>query len=236
MKTNRTVIYLFAIPLLTASASLPVPPSALGMLPTQAQGDDGAAPAAEIVPCPEGVVSGFTEVEGETVVCGIVSAPANYDEPDGAQIDLVYGILRSTSLAPAADPVIYLHGGPGMSELTTLTQGLQERFMTLRQRRDVIVFDQRGAGFSSGEVNCEAIHEAGSDAAFEDARKELGEDAPPYAVSFVANQAVYGDCVEALTAEGVDLAQYNTVNNARDVAALADAPAHDVFLANEVAH
>ena len=41
-----------------------------------------------------------------------------------------------------------------MSELTTLTQGLQERFATLRQRRDVIVFDQRGAGFSSGEVNC----------------------------------------------------------------------------------
>ena len=183
----------------------------------------------EMIPCPTGVISGFNEVEGETVECGAITVPVNYDAPDGATIDLVYARLFSRSLAPAADPVIYLHGGPGSAELGTLTQGVAERFETLRQRRDVIIFDQRGAGYSFGEVDCKAIYDEQFESAFEEAQAALGPDAPLFAPGMVAAHQVYGDCADALTADGVDLSQYNTVNNARDVASLAGALGHDNY-------
>ena len=137
-----------------------------------AQDGTDATAVAETVSCPQSVVSGLEEVEGETVVCGTVSVPANYDDPNGSTIDLTYGILKSTSLSPAADPVIYLHGGPGEAELTELTQTLRNKFATLRERRDVIVFDQRGTGFSPGEVECSAVYEGGYDAAAERVQNE----------------------------------------------------------------
>ncbi len=50
--------------------------------------------------------------------CGIVTVPENYDEPDGRTIELFYMRLFSTSKSPAADPLIYLSGGPGMCRHT----------------------------------------------------------------------------------------------------------------------
>lgn len=198
-----------------------------------AQDDNGDLPTAQVIPCPPGILTGFSEMEGETVECGTVTVPANYNEPDGATIDLVYANLKSHSLAPAPDPVIYLHGGPGVGELAGLNVDLADsiavRFETLRQRRDVIVFDQRGVGYSYGEVDCKAIYDAEFDDAYAAAQEALGPDAPAYEPGFVAAQSVYGDCAEALTETGVDLTQYNTVNNARDVASLAQALGYDEY-------
>ena len=37
------------------------------------------------------------EVEGETVICGTVTVPENYNEPEAGQIDLAFAVLRSSS-------------------------------------------------------------------------------------------------------------------------------------------
>jgi pimeloyl-ACP methyl ester carboxylesterase len=186
-----------------------------------------AQSSSEIVPCPGVIISGLDEVEGETVECGIVTVPANYDNPDGAQIELMYGILKAQTLSPAADPVIYLHGGPGGAELGELTLELKERFASLRQRRDVVVFDQRGTGFSPGEIDCAETFAANFDAAQEAAAKNT-EDVG-FDVAKAANRILVNDCIQALSASDIDLTQYNTVNNARDVASLARALGHDSF-------
>jgi hypothetical protein len=44
-----------------------------------------AQSSSEIVPCPGVIISGLDEVEGETVECGIVTVPANYDGSTGNQ-------------------------------------------------------------------------------------------------------------------------------------------------------
>ena len=191
-----------------------------------AQGRTDSAAVAETISCPQSVVSGLEEVEGETVVCGTVTVPANYDDPDGSTIDLTYGILKSTSLSPAADPVIYLHGGPGEAELTELTQTLRNKFATLRERRDVIVFDQRGTGYSPGEVECSAAYAGGYDEAAERVQNEGFEGLE---VAGEVQNVLMETCVEALEENDVDLSVYNTINNARDVAALADALGHDTY-------
>lgn len=206
---------------------------ALALLPiaTASCGQDDADPAAEAtsIPCPDGILTDFSEVEGETIECGTVTVPIDYDEPDGPTMDLVYAILRSRSAAPAPDPVISLHGGPGMSELAVLTEGYTARFETLRQRRDLVFFDQRGGGYSFGPIDCKALFDEEFEAALAEAEEALGPDAPLYAPRMTASQAINGDCAEALMAEGVDLSQFNTVNNARDVARLADALGLDSY-------
>ncbi len=174
----------------------------------------------EPVPCPEVVTQTVTEIEGETFDCGIVRVPADYDDPDGRQIELMYGVLRSTSLSPAADPIIYLHGGPGGGELASLTNTLAERLATLRTRRDVIVFDQRGSGFSPGEIECNEVFAANSDAAFA-AAGEIAE-ASGMNSGAAAGEYLIPLCAAHLNEHGVDLSQYNTVNNARDVVRLAE--------------
>ncbi len=171
--------------------------------------------------CPENVAQSVTEIEGQTLECGIVSIPANYDEPNGIQIDLMYGILRSTSLSPASDPIIYLHGGPGGGELGSLTNALAKRLSTLRERRDIIVFDQRGAAFSPGEIECNDVFAANRDDAFEAAPQIAAESG--MSVVTAASEYLIPLCAEHLNILDVDLSQYNTINNARDVASLAQA-------------
>ena len=178
-------------------------------------------PATAPVPCPDIVTQTVTEVEGTTFACGTVSVPVDYGDPDGARIDLMYGILRSTSMSAAPDPVIYLHGGPGGAELGNLTSALAERLSTLRQRRDIIVFDQRGSGFSPGEIECNDVFAANRDAAWE-AAPAIAE-VSGMNLGAASSEFLIPLCAGHLNGLGVDLSQYNTISNARDVASLAAA-------------
>jgi len=92
------------------------------------------------------------EVEGETIVCGQIEVPQEWDNPDSSLITISYAILRAQNDDPAPDPIIYFEGGPGVSSLD-MTEILSEDFVHLRQNRDVIFWDQRGNLFSS-HVQC----------------------------------------------------------------------------------
>ena len=111
----------------------------------------GAMYTTESVPCPRSFTVNDAEVEGQTYECGVLHVPLNYEAPDDGALEITYRIMHSTSLSPAPDPVIYLSGGPSSSALNEVTQfpGLYQSLNVARQRRDVIVFDQCGAGHSS---------------------------------------------------------------------------------------
>ncbi|MDQ3694299.1 MAG: alpha/beta hydrolase [Chloroflexota bacterium] len=57
-------------------------------------------------------------------------------------------ILEQTGDDPAADPVVYLAGGPGGSSLNGVPH-YAELFAGFREHRDVILYDQRGTGRSA---------------------------------------------------------------------------------------
>lgn len=162
-------------------------------------------------------------LKGETIICGTVSVPENYDDPDGNRIPLSYALLKASGDSPAPDPVIFLHGGPGSGELLTLSTFVED-FATVRQDRDVVVFDQRGAGFSNAPLDCameliereEEITDAVAQAAPEDADK-------------VRQAKILEICAEAAQERGVDLTQYNTINNARDVQSVVTALGYEDF-------
>jgi pimeloyl-ACP methyl ester carboxylesterase len=202
-------------------AALAAAPPAEPLVPLIAsRGADPRYPVVA-VDCP-GPVAPY-EVEGATVACGTVSVPENHDKPDGRRIELTFMVLKSHSLAPAADPVVYLHGGPGSGVVRNpilITRFLNE----IRDRRDIIAFDQRGVDSSAGpDSRCYAT--VANPDTLADAVAASGSEAEMIARGRLAVRA----CLDEIAANGADISTINTLQNARDVRALMSALGHDSY-------
>lgn len=164
------------------------------------------------------------EVEGLTVACGKVNVPENHDKPDGRRIDLTFIAYKSRSAAPAADPVVYLHGGPGSGIVgnPVLISGF---LGDVRARRDIIAFDQRGVSTSAGpNSRCYASIASDPESALKAAKGEGDVEA-------VQRHAIRA-CLDEIKANGADVTAINTLQNAKDVRALMSAlgfPTYNIF-------
>jgi pimeloyl-ACP methyl ester carboxylesterase len=103
-------------------------------------------PTATTIPCPMALPA--SEVEGQTVTCGQISVPEDWENAAGKQIAITYALLHSKSQSPFPDPVIYFSGGPGESPLESIAY-FSSAYGKLRATRDVILFDQRGTLYSA---------------------------------------------------------------------------------------
>ena len=91
----------------------------------------------------------------DNVRCGVVAVPENRTRPGGPAIRLAVVVLRATGDHPAADPIVYLGGGPGDAVLDNDMQLFTAEFAApLQARRDVVFFDQRGTGHSQPALRC----------------------------------------------------------------------------------
>jgi pimeloyl-ACP methyl ester carboxylesterase len=194
----------------------------------------GAVGTTETVPCPEFLKSGAafaaagTEVEGKTFSCGVVVVPENHDKPDGRTIELFYLKLHSTAASPEPDPLVYLAGGPGASGSNELTANplLYQNIGRIRERRDIIAYDQRGTGFSNYlvcapfESSLGVLQDRDKNPQIAATIKDLQDTEQGVGYSALrANLCGVGTRILA----GVDLGQYNSVASARDIEALAKA-------------
>lgn len=163
--------------------------------------DSGAVPRIENADC------AFELPETDaTVDCAYVTVPRNRSNPDNGEIRLHVGVFRSTGDSPAPDPVIYLDGGPGGQTLATLPYQYEDLVAPHLPYRDVVVFDQRGIGYSEPNLDCPA--------ALEDSYDLLDEVLTPTEESERYIE-VYTDCLADL--EGLDLRDFNSTENAADV-------------------
>ena len=184
---------------------------------------DGSADPAyvmQIVPCARPVAP--AEIEGKTVICGTLNVPEDHAAPDGRKISLNWIVYKAHSLSPAPDPVIYLHGGPGGGTVRTVA-AVSQFFDHLRQRRDIISFDQRGVDASAPEMDCFGTIAENLDASV---RSFAGESVPDLPVIFAAA------CVEEIASRGVDISKMNTTQNALDVGAVMKAlgyPEYNIY-------
>ncbi|MGB0389085.1 MAG: alpha/beta fold hydrolase [Ardenticatenaceae bacterium] len=133
----------------------------------------------------------FELFDGDDIRCGYLYVPEDRADPEGREIELAVAIIGSRSEKPKADPIIYLEGGPGGSPLFDPDSWLES---PLRDEREIILLDQRGTGFSLPSLNCIEMEE--------DEEDPLG-----------AAKA----CRDRLAKSGVNLAAYNSANNAADV-------------------
>ncbi len=173
---------------------------------------------AQIIPCP---VALALETEGKTVTCGVLTVPENYEQPHGRHVEITYARFHSSSLSPLPDPVFYLAGGPGNSAVVDADLLSRYAFDPYRLTRDVVLFDQRGAQFSSS-LGCAptafALDTLGSE--FDQYVKKIADNNPLTNDRTIAQYAV---CAQVLQKHGFDLSQFNTPNSARDTVNLAAA-------------
>ena len=212
--TLKKLIIIFALLLLLAVPAI-----------TLAQ--DGALPqviSGETIPCPMPLAPG--DVDGETVICGQIQVPEDWDDPSSDPLTITYARLLSSSLSPLQDPIFFSHGGPGGSVLAS--QGSSNfDFDYLRETRDVIVWDQRGSRYST-DLLCPAdvvnADYAAAEALFAQAPTFTVDSDPQalydYAEATTFGALGYGNCPAYFEEQGIDLGEYNTDNTVRDAVAL----------------
>jgi pimeloyl-ACP methyl ester carboxylesterase len=85
---------------------------------------------------------------------GYLAVPADHGEPDGARIRLAVGILPARTPTPAPDPVVFITGGPGANGIELFAQRFAEShdWDRLRERRDLVILDPRGHGYSDPQL------------------------------------------------------------------------------------
>jgi pimeloyl-ACP methyl ester carboxylesterase/glucose/arabinose dehydrogenase len=185
------------------------------------RGDTGHGPATTQAfaagPCPVAVpIPGA--VEGQGYLCGSVTVPQRHTDPAGTQLQLAAIRILSPTEPREPDPVVFAQGGPGGSGLDFAAAApvLVEAFAG----RDLILFDQRGAGHSHPFLHCDEHDPV--------ALAELtGQTSPADALD--ADVAAYQACAQRFAGAGYDLSAFNTLESAADVRDVVTALGYEDF-------
>lgn len=149
----------------------------------------------------------FSYPSTRQIACGYLHVPEDRNQENSSEIQLHVAIIKSYGDKPEPDPVVVLHGGPGMNALENIDYWLY-LFQQVIKSRDVIVFDQRGVGFSTPSLNCPEVETP--------LNKQLYVDRSSKEDSELFNQAAL-NCQERLIGQGITLAAYTSADNAADV-------------------
>ena len=94
-------------------------------------------------------------VNGKNIKCGVLEVPVDRSDPNSPMTELAVAILPHSSKGEAAQPLVYLEGGPGGSALEYLYLTYDNYYKPYTDAGfDVILFDQRGVGFSEPALDC----------------------------------------------------------------------------------
>ncbi len=156
----------------------------------------------------------LTGLEG--IQAGAILVPENHAAPEGNKITITYAIIKARDTTSSHYPVVFFSGGPGGK---SIDEGMTEYIMQdpLGEDRDIILFDQRGIGYSSAlpDMSLAAfdimVADADEDEELALTRKMIGE----YKIK----------CEEA----GINTEFYNTLQNAQDVGLLFEHLGYDKY-------
>jgi pimeloyl-ACP methyl ester carboxylesterase len=140
--------------------------------------------------------------------CGYLVVPENRAAPDSALIQLHVAVFQSSAEGLEPDPVVHLAGGPGSSSLGVAGYMLGQGLGAILERRDFILFDQRGTGYSSPRLDCPERNALTATLL----SGALSDDQ-----SFQAIVDAFRQCRDRLSAQGINLTAYNSAASAADL-------------------
>lgn len=151
---------------------------------------------------------------GYDAICGVLTVPENRSVQTERTLDLAVMRVFSTSRQPAADPLLYITGGPGSALLTNVRNmvnlGPLDGFL---EARDMIFMDTRGTGESTPTLYC-------MDAFDIEDLYGANDSSDAYQDAFLSGMQA---CRDELVASGLDLSAYRTTETAADIEALRQA-------------
>ncbi len=156
----------------------------------------------------------FKAPTGRDVECGWLTVPEDHAKPDGSTIKLAVARFKSDAATPLPDPIVYLEGGPGGSPLRSYPAQFDAIFGPFAAKRDVILFDQRGTGYSQPAFDCPELKQEAIDTL--DQNLNIDQSA-------ALSAKAAAQCHDRLVKTGANFAMYNSAQNAADVEALRQA-------------
>ncbi|MDX1688412.1 MAG: alpha/beta hydrolase, partial [Candidatus Promineifilaceae bacterium] len=199
----------------TSTATAPAPTAtatvttATATAPAPTETATPAAEEAAYEPAFEPAACQFEVPGGREVECGYLIVPEDRENlDDGDTVRLHVAVFASESETPESAPIVYLAGGPGGDALETVPFVFESRFAPFLENGELIMFDQRGTGYSEPSLACPEYTELSL---------ELLDDVltPQEAVDVYLE--ALAACHERLEAEGVDFTAYNSAASAADV-------------------
>ncbi|WP_327265610.1 alpha/beta fold hydrolase [Streptomyces sp. NBC_01232] len=186
-------------------AALGPTPSSASSTPVQAAGPSPAAPRFVPGACPKPPepIEALSDAE-----CGFLEVPENRSRPDSRIIRLAVARIPAAAEKPAADPVVFMAGGPGADTFDDIPFLIDSG---LNKDRELIVMAQRGNLYNRPNLACPELDR------FNEQAVGLGSDSQQ--AEQIMLKAVK-DCRGRLTADGADLSAYNSTENAADFADL----------------
>jgi pimeloyl-ACP methyl ester carboxylesterase len=163
----------------------------------------------QTTPCPQPNIAGFPDLDFPSgVQCGYLTVMENRAKPNGRRIRIFVMRAPAVSATPKPDPIVYLSGGPGGAG------SFEVAFMVkhgLNADREVIFVDQRGTHRAEPRLGCPGWEQFLYDAV-----------SVPFAADSTTarDAAAIKECRDQLASTGVDLAAYNSTENAADIAEL----------------
>ncbi|MEM7029184.1 MAG: alpha/beta fold hydrolase, partial [Chloroflexota bacterium] len=137
--------------------------------------------------------------------CGYVTAPEQHSVPDGPTIRLPVIVRKSTAENRKPDPILIAQGGPGADIFKALV--LQSAISPIAADRDIVLFNQRGTKYAEPRLHCTEPYETLSERLIiddEERGKQLSEED-------------IERCRARFVAEGLNLAAFNSLENAQDI-------------------
>jgi len=142
------------------------------------------------------------------VECGYLIVPEDRSKPDSRLLRLHVAVFKAKDKKPAKDAVMYLEGGPGGHSLETARYAFEGAFAGFAKKRDFIMFDQRGVGYSEPSLDCPETTKA----SYEGITKKMS-----YEQKEQLELDALKTCHDRLANQGIDLSAYNSAANAADV-------------------
>src|SRR3954454_15808365 len=131
--------------------------------PTVAKGDTAgipAQPAQPVVPALSWAGCATTVVgQAAGVQCATAVLPMDYDQPQGAQVQIALARVPATDPAHRIGSLFFNFGGPGAPAADYLQSAGAGLFSALNARFDIVAFDPRGVGQSTPAINCRVDQE-----------------------------------------------------------------------------
>ena len=153
----------------------------------------------------------FDNETGRDADCGYFYVAENRDVEDSRSIRIPVVILRGGDGASERPPILFISGGPGetnyLDKTWFIAWGFVLQVSPWLESRDVIIFDQRGAGISEPSLDCVEIRYRHRDWRF---------------IQDWLAQAI-ADCRNRLVSSGIDLTQYHTPAIVADIIELRQA-------------
>ncbi len=146
--------------------------------------------------------------------CGFLEVQEDREAAEGRTIQIAFARYHSNSSQPLSDPLVFLPGGPGAGALQRLATLYPQIIAPFLDKRDFIVFDPRGTGFSQPSLACNEI----AIVYLEDIVGNI-----PDGDRITRYTSAFETCQSRLQGSGINLAAYTSAENAADVHDLAAA-------------